>query len=179
MTRRPQRQRGTVMLVVVVLLTVMLLGSVALSRMTEIGVLASGNLGYREASLHASEVGINTAFERLKGLTSDDVNTGTWYWATAQAADSAGVPSIGWAEAPSIVVGAYTVRYAVERMCNVAPVTDLSRQCLLKQVPQPPESRRDGLEAIEPPSAKQYRITVRVQGPKSTETWVQSLVTAG
>jgi Tfp pilus assembly protein PilX len=179
MTHYRGRQSGTVMLVVVVLLTVMLLGSVALSRMTEIGVLASGNLGYREASLHASEVGINTAFERLKALTDDDANSDNWYWATAQTADSAGVPSIGWASAPSVVVGSYTVKYAVERMCNVAPVTDMTRQCLLKQVPQPPESRRDGPEAIEPPSAKQYRITVRVQGPKSTETWVQSLVTAG
>ena len=61
-SRRRRADRGMTMLVVLVLMTVTLLGGLALARMTEIGTLASGNAAFREASLQASEVGANTAF---------------------------------------------------------------------------------------------------------------------
>ena len=166
------------MLVVLVLMTVMLLGGLALARLTEIGSLASGNSAYREASLQASEVGLNTAYAAVKVLTNEEANTGNWYYATIQAADTAGVPTISWGSAPEVTVGSYSVRYAVERMCTAAPVTNTLRQCLVKQVPQL-ESSAYGRDPLDPPNSRQFRITVRVTGPKDTETWVQSLVTKG
>jgi hypothetical protein len=63
-------------------------------------------------------------------------------------------------------------------MCTTAPVTDTLRQCLVRQVPQQ-ESSRVGAEAVDPPNARQFRITVRILGPKDSETWVQTLVTRG
>ena len=54
--------RGVTMLMVLLLLSVMLIGGMALARITEIGSLAAGNSSYREASLQASEVGLNTAY---------------------------------------------------------------------------------------------------------------------
>ena len=178
MNRRPGRQRGVTILVVLLLMVVMILGGLALARMTEIGTLASGNSNYREAALQASEVGVNTAYAAVRGLADEESNTGTWYWATMQAADAAGVPNIDWTAAPEVVVGSYSVRYAVERMCSTAPVTNTLRQCLVKQVPQT-ASARVGNEPLDPPNSRQFRITVRVGGPKDTETWVQSLVTKG
>ncbi len=82
------------------------------------------------------------------------------------------------ASAPSITVGALTVRYVAERACTVTPVTNPLRQCLVKQVPQP-GSHVAGQEQLDPPNSKQFRITVMVTGPKGTQTWVQSLVTKG
>jgi type IV pilus assembly protein PilX len=176
---RPQRlQRGVTMLVVLLLMVVMALGGMALARMTEIGTLASGNSSFREASLQASEVGLNTAYAAVRALANEEANTGTWYWATIQAADSAGVPTLNFSAAPEVVVGAYSVRYVVERMCSTTPVTATLRQCLVKQVPQT-DSARVGQDQLDPPNSRQFRITVRVTGPKSTETWVQSLVTKG
>jgi len=176
---RPKlRQRGMTLLVVLVLLTVMLLGGLALARMTDIGTLASGNAGFREASLQASEVGVNTAYAAVKAITSEDTSVSGWYWSTAQATDASGVPSISWGSAPQVTVGAYTVRYVAERMCNTSPVTDTLRQCLVKQVPQV-NSSRVGEEALDPPNSRQFRITVQVTGPKSTQTVVQTLVTKG
>lgn len=171
-------QRGVTILVVLMLMSVMVLGGMALARMTEIGTLASGNNATREASLQASEVGINTAYLATQALASEEVNSGTWYWATTQAADVNGMPNVAWANAPETVVGSYSVRYVVERMCNVAPVTDTLRQCLVRQVPQV-SSSRVGHEEVDPPNTRQFRITVRVQGPKDTETWVQTLVSKG
>ncbi|MBL8343040.1 MAG: hypothetical protein JNL30_16355 [Rubrivivax sp.] len=170
--------RGVTTLVVLVLMSVMVLGGLALARMTETGTLASGNNASREVSLQASEVGINTAFAAVRALAGEEVNSGNWYWATQQAGDAYGIPNVAWASAPEVAVGSYSVRYVVERMCNTAPVTDTLRQCLVRQVPQQ-ESSRVGAEAVDPPNARQFRITVRILGPKDSETWVQTLVTKG
>ena len=177
--RTPVRTpRGVTILVVLMLMSVMVLGGLALARLTEIGTLATGNNASREVSLQASEVGINTAFVAVRALASEEANYSTWYWATTQAADANGMPSLAWDAAPELTVGSYSVRYVVERMCTVAPVTDTLRQCLVRQVPQQ-ESSRVGAEAVDPPNARQFRITVRVLGPKDAETWVQTLVTKG
>jgi len=170
-------QRGVTLIVVLMLMAVMLLGGLALARITEIGTLSSGNSGYREASLQASEVGVNTAYAAVKGLADEEANAGTWYWATIRTA-TGGIPDVDWNTTPEVVVGNYRVRYMAERMCNTAPVTDTLRQCLVKQIPQV-ETNRFGQEPLDPPNSRQFRITVRVTGPKDTETWVQSLVTKG
>jgi hypothetical protein len=166
------------MIVVLVLMTVMLLGGIALARMTEVGTLASGNAAFREASLQASEVGVNTAYAAVVALANENTNAGSWYFATTQAQDANGVPAVDFDAAPEVLLGAYSVRYVVDRVCTGAlPVTDPLRQCLVKQVAQL-ESSTDR-EKPDPPTARQYRITVRVNGPKGTQAWVQALVTKG
>lgn len=172
-------EQGLTVLVVLVLLTVMMLGGLALARMTEVGTLASGNAAYREAALQASEVGINTAFAQLTALADDEVDTGTWYTATPSATDVHGIPMVDFDAAPSITVGAYQVNYVAERVCTGAmPVVDAQRQCLIKQERQMASADRTR-EAVDPPFAKQFRVTVRVTGPKGTQAWVQTLITKG
>jgi type IV pilus assembly protein PilX len=173
-------QEGVTMLVVLVLLSVMLLGGLALARITEIGTLASGNAAYREASLQASEIGLNTAFLAVRNIAagSEDTNVAGWYWSTMRTTDANGIPAVDFDAAPEVVVGNYSVRYVAERMCNTSPVTDTLQQCLVKQVPQT-ESSVAGRESIDPPNSRQFRVTVRVTGPKDTQTWIQSLVTKG
>jgi type IV pilus assembly protein PilX len=167
------------MIVVLVLLTVMLLGGLAFARMTEVGTLASGNAAFREASVQASEVGVNTAYAAIRALGDENTDTGTWYFATTQAQDANGVPTVSFDSAPEVVVGAYSVRYVVDRVCTGAlPVTEPLRQCLVKQVVQL-ESGDVNKEKPDPPNARQFRVTVRVTGPKDTRAWVQALVTKG
>jgi hypothetical protein len=175
------RQKGVTMLVVLVLLSVMLLGGMALAKLTEVGTLASGNTAFREASIQASEVGLNTVFERVReDIADEDTDLAGWYWSTAQATDGEGVPQVDFDAAPTIVVGPYTVSYVAERLCEGAlPVTEPLRQCLVKQIPQETRSRSAGKEELDPPNSKQYRVTIRVTGPKETRTWVQSLITKG
>lgn len=177
-TARARIPRGVTLLLVLLLLSVMLLGGMALARITEIGSLAVGNASYREASLQASEVGLNTAYAAVRAVANEEADAGNWYWATIQPADPAGIPTVNWGTAPGLMAGIYNVRYVVERMCNTAPVTSTLRQCLVRQVPQV-DSNKFGQEALDPPNSRQFRITVRVTGPKDTQTWVQSLVTKG
>jgi Tfp pilus assembly protein PilX len=177
----PHAQRGMTMLVVLVLLSVMLLGGMALAKLTEVGTLASGNTAYREAAIQASEVGLNTVYERVReDLAAEDTAQAGWYWTTAQATDANGIPQVDFDAAPTVTVGSYTVAYVAERMCEGAvPVTAPLRQCLVKQIPQENRSRQAGKEELDPPNSKQFRVTVRVTGPKDTRTWVQSLITKG
>ena len=175
-----RNQQGVTMLVVLVLLSVMLLGGMALARMTEIGTLASGNAGYREASVQASDVGLNTAFAAIRALADEDKSVAGWYWNTRQPATN-GIPNVDFDNAPSITVGPYTANYVAERMCvGALPLSDPLRQCLVKQsLPEGPSSRTAGVEKLDPVNSRQFRVTVRVQGPKGTQTWIQSLITKG
>jgi len=170
--------RGTSTLVVLVVLTVMLLGSLALARITEVSTLANGNVASADAAVQASEVGLNTAFAAVRALADEESNSGGWYFAAMQTADAAGIPSVTWASAPEVVVGSYQVRYVVERMCSATPVVDTLSQCLVRQIPQI-GSNREGVEQLDPPNSRQFRVTVRVLGPKDTQAWVQSMVTRG
>lgn len=169
------------MLVVLVLMTVMLLGALALARLTEVGSLAAGNSAYREASLQASEIGLNTAFAAVRDVPvlTENVAAGNWYFPQSQAQDGNGLPAVDWDTTPEIVSGAYTIRYVAERMCTVGVVINPLRECLVKQVPVDPKSKRDGVEELDPPNSRQYRVTIRVTGPKDTTTFVQALITKG
>lgn len=183
LTNRRSQQQGVTMVVVLVLLTVMLLGGLAMARMTEVGTLATGNAAFKETALQASEVGIHTAFTDLTGMASEDADTGGWYFATVQPQDANGIPTLNFDAARQIVVGAYTVAYAIDRQCDgsAGAVIDPLRQCLLRIVvdPKKPPCRSSDCQKLDPPTTRQYRITVRVTGPKDTQVWVQSLVTKG
>ena len=41
------------------------------------------------------------------------------------------------------------------------------------------DSSKFGQEVLDPPNSRQFRITVRVTGPKDTRAWVQALITRG
>lgn len=180
MKPRASDRRGVTILVVVVLLAVMLLGALALARMTEAGTLAAGNSTYRETSLQASEIGLNAAFTAVQALpaANENSNVGPWYWAQVQPQDANGLPLVDFDALPTIPVGAYDVRYVVERVCSVAAVTEPLRECLVKSV-RLPGSAVESEDPLDPPNSRQYRATVRVTGPKNTTVFIQSLLSKG
>jgi type IV pilus assembly protein PilX len=170
-----QRQRGVTIVITLILLAVMLLGGLAVARMSEVSTLAAGNTAWREGAVQASEVGVNTAFAALQALPSEDVDVASWYFASARTADAQGLPAgVNWASAPAVTVGQFEVRYVVDRQCFTLPMTDRVRQCLNR-------TRDDGRStsasnSSDPPDpvvATQYRISVRVTGPKDTVSFVQ------
>lgn len=175
----PRRaQRGSTILLVLILLGVMLLGALAMSRLAEVSTLAGGNAASSDGAMQASEVGVNTGFAAARALADEDVAIAGWYWPTMQAADATGVPQVSWSAAPELTVGLFRVKYVVERMCTSTPVTDATRQCLVRQVLKT-ESNSQLSERPDPPTARQFRITVQVTGPKGAHTWTQALVTRG
>lgn len=174
-------ERGMTMLVVLVLLSVLLLGALSLAQLTAAGTLVGGNVASKERALQLSEVGVNDAFAALQALADEESNAGTWYYAQAGATDGAGLPQAINLDTAGVsrTVDGYTVRYVAERLCSTAPATEPARQCLLSQAQPRIANAKAGEEAAEPVSARQFRITVTVTGPKGTRTVVQALATRG
>lgn len=164
-------QKGSALILVLVVLAVLLLGAASLARVTNTSGLLSGNVASKESSRHATEVGIATAYEQLLALADPQVDQGGWYSALDSGED---VPATGrWANAASVVVGPFTVRYLVERLCQgPLPVVDARRQCFVRQVAAE-GSAKAGSSPLEAPPAMQYRISVRAEGLKGTQTLVQ------
>ncbi len=175
---RKTQQRGSALIIVLILSGVMALGALALVRVTEASTLVAGNIGYRMNARMASELGVNAAFTAVTGLVDDEVVQPGWYYPTRQAEDEFGVPTtVDWIAAPSIVAGAYTVRYVVERLCEgTLPIAVLENQCLLEQM-QLPGSNKAGVQQLTAPAARQFRVTVQVSGPRNTLELIQALVT--
>jgi type IV pilus assembly protein PilX len=171
-----QTQRGATLLIVLFLLAVMMLGGLMYMGQSFVNTQLAGNLARNEASAQAADVGIATAFEELKALVDDNANLGGWYFATRLMDDADGLPAaIDWNVARALPVGAYNVRYIVERHCRTALVTDEINDCLLSESAL--EIRDAGSDApIAPPSLRTYRVTVRVNGPKHSESWAQALL---
>lgn len=181
-------EQGVTLIVVLVLLLVMLLGGLAMARMSEVGTLVAGNVAFKERALQASEVGINTAFARVVALVNTDADNGGWYVAQQRASDADGVPlNVNWANTPEVLVGGnneFSVRYFVDRQCSVANVANPQRECLLRQANAPQSAGTCKQEdcSYDPPAGRQFRITVRVtsvgrDGRADVTTFVQSLAT--
>jgi Tfp pilus assembly protein PilX len=178
---RAQRQRGAAILIVLILLTVMAVAALSVARVSDTSTAVAGNLSFKAAAMQASEVGLSEGFAQLQALAAADLEAtkGAWYFPVAQASNPAGLPAgVDWSAAPKVnVAGGYTASYAVERMCTGAlPVTDPAVQCFLKRLPAG-GSAKAGSEQMDSPAVVQYRITISVQGPKGTQTFVQAMAT--
>jgi type IV pilus assembly protein PilX len=176
-----KHQAGASLFIVLVLLAVMAVAALSLSRATMTSTTVAGNMSFKAAAMQASEAGLSEAFAQLQALAATDVDAtkGTWYYPSPQATDAAGLPSgVTWSSVPSVTVpGGYTASYVVERLCTgTFPVADITTQCVVKRVAAS-GSAKAGTEQMDSPAAVQYRTTVYVQGPKGTNTFVQSMAT--
>lgn len=173
-TRSAHRQRGASLIMVLVVLTMLLLGAGTLARQTSNSTLLTGNVASKEAARQAADIGVGEAFARLQTLGNLEANDGGWYRATSLGTD---VPAENlWPAAAVVQAGPYEVRYIVERLCQgPLPVADAPSQCFVRQLPSE-GSAKVGAEKLQAVPSLQYKISVRVQGVKNTQTLVQTLV---
>jgi Tfp pilus assembly protein PilX len=171
-----QRQRGATLIIVLVVLAVMLVGSLAMLRSTEVSGLVAGNVSFKEAATQATDIGISDAAKALDAMTNTDTNIANVYYATRQPEDGDGLPtSVNWSSVATATVGNYNVQHVVERLCQTTPVTDPLASCMVRDG-EAPGSNKAGSAAYKNPPTVYYRITVRVTGPKSAAAFVQALV---
>lgn len=180
---RTSRQRGGSTFLVLIVLTTMLLGGLALARITDAGTLQAGNIASREAALQASEIGINDGYAAVRALKNVDADLDQWYRSKLQATEAGSeLPAVTWADVPSETVGPYKVQYVAERVCDTGAVTDPYRSCLLKEIDMPANRSEDPNNRelqLDNPYAQQFRITARTTDARDTTVLVQALVTKG
>ena len=85
MSRIPLKQRGVVLFIALIVLAAMSLAGIGMLRSVDTGNLIAGNLAFKQATLNASDLGIETGFQWLltqAGTTALDANiTASGYYA--------------------------------------------------------------------------------------------------
>ncbi len=204
-------QRGASLFVALVTLVIITLAGIALVRSVDTSMLVAGNLTFKEASLSATDVGLeqanlflrNTIMTAGTGVYNSNYPSGCAnavsatslgtcrYFARTQPESVDGSLYIDWSSTNipvTTVNGSYQIQYVIDRLCTAdtsigvtllgppAQMNNAAYRCHTTFL-DPGGSKKGG--AVPPPDSKvavQFRITVRVVGPRNATSIVQSIV---
>jgi type IV pilus assembly protein PilX len=191
----PARQHGVVLFVALIVMVALSLAAIALIRSVDTTTTVIGNLAFRQASILPANMAVEEAaaalfqdadIARAIRIPSHDSN---WpaenYFAFWQNSDDPrGIPAqlqkrTAFTQTKMLVdaslTGAQTeVRYVIERMC-VAAAPPTNANCNLLP-PQGPFGTTVGDSSLTLPSVPYYRVTIRVDGPQNTASFVQAML---
>jgi Tfp pilus assembly protein PilX len=171
------RQRGGALMVTLIALGVLLIAAVSLLRSTSTASAIASNSASKQAAAEAADVGLQAANLRLTALSAIDTNVTGAYYATQQAVDANGIIAVDWTSVPITQVGNFKVQYLIDRLCDAPlPVTDNTAHCSVAPAASEATSHRVGAPLYVPKAPVYYRVTARVVGPKSSESYVQAVV---
>lgn len=180
------KQGGVSLVIALIALVAMMLAGLALIRAVDTGNVISGNLSFRQATLHATDVGVETALTTLGTIVTTSLDAkypsgcasgACNYYPTRQAVTSVGIPTaIDWALVPSTTVDAsYAVQYVIDRLCDgPTPVTDVTAKCM-HTVDSSVGSKKAGTPSFTSAQQVYYRATIRAVGPRNSISIVQVL----
>lgn len=184
--RAAGRQRGVVLMVVLVALVAMMISVVALSRSTDTGSVIAGNLAFRNTAVHSSDAGVLGAVQWLQsvaGTPALNLNDPARGYFASLIEPNWDDPAL-WTGCASCSLGTdasgNAVQWLVHRMCS-APgnPNDPNVNCsLLTAASAAASGGSYAGDATNFSGAAQnyYRVTVRVVGPRNTSTLVQTFV---
>jgi hypothetical protein len=199
---RRVRERGAALLIALVVLVALTMAGIAMMRSVDTATLVAGNIGFRQSTMNAADVGIQAAynyiFPRMNILanqaSSDAANGYTgfsplgeapdWYLTPANAgwtfavSCNGGTPATACASfgpgGTSVDLAGNNVTYVIHRLCdNTGTVCGLT--------PGDPSGPGGGIDKsdpnfIAPLPSQHFRITVRVNGPRNSVAYVQTFV---
>ena len=192
-----QGQSGVVLIISLIVLVAMMMAAIALVRMVDTNNLIAGNMAFQQAATRSGDQGLETAFTWLQARTSgvalessdatggyraDGATLGpnltttspqTWdaYWSASLAARA-----IGTAQADA---AGNKVYYVIDRLCRSTGSRSNGADCVASPSANPNNAgsgQTAGVKPPDPPSVVYYRITVRIEGPRNTVSYVQSIV---
>ncbi len=179
-------ERGIALVVSLIALVAMTLAGIALMRSVTGGVVVTGNLQLKKNATVSADLGVELGRAWLAAQASLDANNlsqgyysnwGNPVW-DPLAHDWSATSRDGGTDA----VG-NRVRYVVHRMCRDPgkAFTDPTQSCVLAIGAGSGSSKRDAGYA-DPRFARgtspYYRVTARVDGPKSTVSYIQAMLVA-
>lgn len=183
------RQAGVSLIIAMIAVVAMTFAGLALMRAVDTGNVISGNLAFRQATLNATDVGVEASITALDTIvaTSLDANSPAscavgacnYYAIKQDPVDAAGVPTvINWTVVPKAVTtvdSSYAVQYVIDRLCDgPSPVTDVTAKCM-HTTDSTVGSKKAGSVSFTSANQVYYRVTVRVVGPRNTISLVQAL----
>ena len=169
-------QRGAILLITLISLALLMLSTMALIRSFDTSLSLAGNMAFKRDLTNQGERGIAKATSLVKsGVLGSSNVTGSNYSASTLTSDSHGLPNallkdsaFGFTGADITDVSAgVTVRYVIDRQCQNTTPLDISKHCSFVNV---------GTDS-NPTYQAVYRISVRANGPRNTQVYLQTTVT--
>jgi type IV pilus assembly protein PilX len=186
------RQRGVVLIFALIALLIIAIGAVALLRSVDSSLLSSGNLAFHRDLVNQAEQALSTVMTGFKtnvippsGLTSTS-SPASNYSASVLPTNPQGVPLALLDNAAFGLVGStandlagatpdITIRYVIDRLCTSSGGAS-SPNCV-QSTGLPTGGTANRNTAVAPPSATVYRVSVRVDGPRKTQAFLQTTFT--
>jgi hypothetical protein len=199
----PRRaERGVVVFIALIVLVAMTLAGLATLRSSGTSILTAGNLGFRQSATVSGDLGAETGLAWLTAqgpVTLETRNPTRGYYATWNDIDpplTAGATfnPVTWGDAnwldPNKAVqvngGAFDpagnrVSFVIHRMCKAAgAITGSSapagQECVTLTDPGKGGPKEAGAKALTGTSQVYFRITARIEGPKNTVSYIQTMV---
>jgi Tfp pilus assembly protein PilX len=200
----PQRERGTVLIIALIVLVAMTLAGIATMRSVDTATVMAGNIAFRQSAANAADLGIQAGYVWLASnlttaVLSDDNNnpspTSVGYFSSAATDETKWSDPNVWDNAAKLNGGAADaagnkVWYRIERMCPVANCA-ANAICpggsnLCGSTPDSGALSREGQDhfrqtsmgAFTKPPAIHYRVTAKAEGPRKSVTIVQTMLRA-
>jgi type IV pilus assembly protein PilX len=191
------RQQGVVLIFSLIVLLILAIGAVAVLRSVDSSLLSAGNLGFHRDLVNQGEQAVSSVLTEFKtngpplnGATTADLQAAN-YKSTTLPTNAQGVPlallddtngpngflSVG-SVANDIIPNAtsqVTIRYVIDRLCTLTGAAS-SPNCV-QSTGLPTGGTANRNTAVAPPSATVYRVSVRVTGPRNTQTFLQTTFT--
>jgi len=192
-------QRGVVLMIALIVLVAMTLAGIAMFRQVGTGVIVAGNLAFKDNATSVADLGVEAARGWLMLKNAGELqidmpgpsdspgaqtNSHYFYSDWRQTFNPATYPWDG-ADASTLVTAddgtGNKVQYVVHRLCSLADkaINDANQQCVQIGAAGSAGSKGGGSYGVLPLSSTvqpYFRITVRVLGPRNTESFVQAIM---
>lgn len=189
----PARQDGIIVVFAMLAVVLLLIASVALVRSFDTSLTLSGNMAFKRDLVNQSERAMAAAIASVSAggaLASESLrqnhSPANNYSATTLASEVHGIPTIliddsAWAASgmklPDLTDGGalgITVRYAIDRLCTATGPSS-TVNCAISALGAD-KAGTIWIKRAGGSSLPVYRISVRVTGPRNTQTFVQATV---
>jgi type IV pilus assembly protein PilX len=189
-----RRQRGTMLIIALIVLVAMTLVGIATMRSVDTATLVAGNIAFKQSTVGAADQGLQAAYAWLTanalGNTLLTDHTGSGYVSNVPAIEPDWSQSGSWSNGFNLNNGnpdaaGNVVSYIIHRMCPV-PNCGPNQTCLgvtntCGQTPDPKTFSGEGSDQSKAQyyskaPAIHYRLTARAVGPRNSVTVVQTMV---
>ncbi|HZF19840.1 MAG TPA: hypothetical protein VE008_09055 [Burkholderiales bacterium] len=189
-----RRQRGTMLIIALIVLVAMTLVGIATMRSVDTATLVAGNIAFKQSTVGGADQGLQAAYTWLTanaiGNTLLTDHTGSGYVSSVPGIEPDWSLSSSWTNGFTLNngnpdVAGNTVSYLIHRMCpvpNCGPnQTCLGQTNVCGQTPDPKTFSGEGSDQSKAqfyskPPAIHYRLTARAVGPRNSTTVVQTMV---
>jgi type IV pilus assembly protein PilX len=197
------RQRGVVLFIALIVMVAMSLAAIALIRSVDTTNILIGNLAFRQSSILPANMAVEEAAAALfpeaapTGVpaiadTTADLPAENYFASWQNSDDARGVPTLlqtrtnaaaltktldaqDNSNANVAVANRTVVRYMIERMCLAAGPAKASNCDMMPPKQNPGTTVHDESTATLSPIPF-YRVTIRVDGPQNTASFLQAML---